>query len=278
MSFRDSIDDSFESLNHAPVDNTMRFMDNHGEGVVKTFMVAALLYATAGSAAWAEGGGAAAGEAGGTTAAAGGDASVAGGADGFTEAGASSISQDVAKTGVAETPTEALTSPEGTQGTVDPTVQASTNIANTGVSTPSSTPGVGDAGSFDQFGTNNPNGTPGLTNTNTTTSEGLIDKIMGWGKDNKLAAYGAMQVLGGIGNNLTQNQLMDKKTASDRQLLAQRTEEERKAAENRRKLIQSGSYFSGNLPFSATQAKPLRRPDGSLVYGSGLIANGMGAQ
>lgn len=57
MSFFDDISDSFESLNHAPIDNTMRFMDNHGEAVTKTFIAAALLYALGGAGGGESGGG-----------------------------------------------------------------------------------------------------------------------------------------------------------------------------------------------------------------------------
>lgn len=54
------ISDSFESLNHAPVDNTQRFGDNHGEATTKTFMAAALAYALGGGGGYGDttGGGA----------------------------------------------------------------------------------------------------------------------------------------------------------------------------------------------------------------------------
>lgn len=59
----EDLSDSFESFNHAPVDNTHDFMDQHGEKVTKAFMIAALAYALGG--AGGGGGGEAAGGGGG---------------------------------------------------------------------------------------------------------------------------------------------------------------------------------------------------------------------
>lgn len=81
----------------------------------------------------------------------------------------------------------------------------------------------------------------------------------------------------GIGSYVTQNELMEKKIQSEKDLLAQKTEEESKAAENKRRLIQSGDYFSAKLPFSPKKGAVLTRPGGAPVYGSnGLIATRMG--
>lgn len=261
MSAFDEVSEAFESFNHAPIDNTQTRMDDYGEGVVGAIMIAALLYATAGQGAWAEGG-AAGGEAaaGGTADASATSAETGLAASGGEEA-APSLAENVAQTGVAETPADAAlppaAAPEASSeivaqtGTPTADVSASSNVANTGLQNPPAAE----------------------------SSEGLISRIMGWAEKNpRFAVAGGLQVLGGIGQNLTQNQIMDKKTSSDKELLARKYAEEEKAAAARRAMVQSGSYFSGALPFSATSAKPLRRPDGSLVYTGGLIGNAMGTQ
>lgn len=72
MSFLDQgwtedLNNSFEDSRHAPIDNTMRYGDNHGEATTKGIIGAALLYALG---PWGGGGGAA--EGGGEAAAGGG--------------------------------------------------------------------------------------------------------------------------------------------------------------------------------------------------------------
>lgn len=112
-------------------------------------------------------------------------------------------------------------------------------------------------------------------------SPGIIDSVLGWGKQNPLLASAALQVgggvLAGIGNNATANEITDKRIAADKALLAQKAEEERALQEWKRQFTQSGSFFDANLPFKPAQNKQLRRPDGSLVYGpgGGLIAGQM---
>lgn len=49
MAFWDDLGDSFDSFNNAPIDNTHDFMDEHGEKVVKAFMIAALAYGLGGA-------------------------------------------------------------------------------------------------------------------------------------------------------------------------------------------------------------------------------------
>lgn len=51
------VSNTFEGLNHAPVDNTMRFMDNHGETVTKAAIIAGLIYGMGGFGGGGGGGG-----------------------------------------------------------------------------------------------------------------------------------------------------------------------------------------------------------------------------
>lgn len=112
------------------------------------------------------------------------------------------------------------------------------------------------------------------------TGGGLINGFMNFAKANPTTALGMMNlgssVIGGIGNNITQNQLMDKKIQGEKEMLAQKTLEEQKLAEWRRRFIQGGSYFDAKLPFNGgAPAQPLTRPGGAPVYGSGGVINGV---
>lgn len=114
----------------------------------------------------------------------------------------------------------------------------------------------------------------------TTPAKGLIQSSLDFVKENPLATVGAGQlvsgVVSGVGNNITQNQLADKKAKADRELLAARTQEEANALEARRRFVQSGSYYSAAVPMRAGPQQPLRRPDGTSVYApNGLIASAM---
>ena len=60
----EDLSNSFESLNHAPVDNTQRYGDNHGEATTKGLIGAALLYAMG---PYGGGGGFGGGESGGSS-------------------------------------------------------------------------------------------------------------------------------------------------------------------------------------------------------------------
>lgn len=112
-------------------------------------------------------------------------------------------------------------------------------------------------------------------------SGGIINSALNFAKANPLVTVAGAQlgagIIGGIGNNITQNQLMDKKIQADKDLLAQKTAEEEKLAEWRRRFIQGGSYFDAKMPFGPATAgggsPGLRRPDGTPVYGSGGIIN-----
>lgn len=105
---------------------------------------------------------------------------------------------------------------------------------------------------------------------------GLID----WARNNKMLAYGAMQVgtgiVGGIGQNLTQNQLMDKRIQADKDLLEQKKRNAQELEEWRRRFTQSGSYFDAAMPVSKGPSA-LTRPGGAPVYdpNGGLIASQM---
>lgn len=243
-----------------PAKNSMDFMDVHGESVVKTFIVAALVYAGASGAIWGAEGGSAFGapygggeEFGVMGEAAGGGSAAAGG----SAEGASTAVQ-VADTGVATSPNEALVYPDSGETTTGFTQTSSVQTPNSPTTTP-------------QAPSSN-------VNVNENSTKGLVDSIMNWGSKNPWQAAGLLQVAGGIGQNITQNEIMDKRVEGDKALLAQKTEEERKAAENKRKLIQSGSYFTGSIPIAGGD-KVLRRPDGTLVYGpNGIINTARGGQ
>lgn len=110
-------------------------------------------------------------------------------------------------------------------------------------------------------------------------SPGIIDKTLAFAKANPYATIAATSlasgIIGGVGQNITQNELMDKKIQADKDLLARKTDEEAKQAENRRKFIQGGSYFDVDVPIRAKPGGVLRRPDGTPVFGSGIINNAM---
>lgn len=88
---------------------------------------------------------------------------------------------------------------------------------------------------------------------------------------------GALGVVGGIGSALLNKDTAEKRIQADKDLLAQKTTEEQKAAENKRAMIQSGSYFDAKIGVAApTTPRPLRRPNGALVYAQpGIVAGAM---
>lgn len=110
---------------------------------------------------------------------------------------------------------------------------------------------------------------------------GIIDSVLKFANENQTLTggmvSGALGVVGGIGSALLNKSTAEKKMEADKELLSQKTVEDLKAAENKRAMIQSGSYFDSKLGVSAPQAtRQLRRPDGTLVYAQpGLITGQM---
>lgn len=86
-------------------------------------------------------------------------------------------------------------------------------------------------------------------------------------------AGGVLSAAGGVGAALLGSSANDKKIQAEKDLLAEKTTQEQAMLDYKRGLIQSGSYFGSTLPVQApAQPRPLRRPDGSLVFGpNGLI-------
>lgn len=95
--------------------------------------------------------------------------------------------------------------------------------------------------------------------------------------DNKLAAagiVGGLGLIGGIGSGLMAKSASDARIAADRELAERKTESEKDLLSYKRGLIQSGSYFDSRGTPTAAPKALLRRPDGSLVFNGGLIAQG----
>lgn len=109
---------------------------------------------------------------------------------------------------------------------------------------------------------------------------GAGNSILDWAMKNKeLATTGAQLVFGamkGVGDRDAAKEMMDRRIQADQALLAQRTEEAKELDEWKRRFTQAGSFFDAPVPKANANATQLRRPDGSLVYSNGIIANQVG--
>lgn len=112
-------------------------------------------------------------------------------------------------------------------------------------------------------------------------NEGLVSRFMGLHPAVQQAAtLGAAGLItgaiGGAGQYLTQNTLLDKRIAADREAQAQKVRETQELEEWKRRFTQGGSYFNADVPI-APKARQLLRPDGTPVYGAnGLVTRAMG--
>lgn len=120
----------------------------------------------------------------------------------------------------------------------------------------------------------------GLTQAAPAVSPGILNSVVDWAKANpKLATTGAQLVFGamkGAGDREAADNMMEKRIQADQALLAQRTEEAKELDEWKRRFTQAGSFFDAPVPKANANATQLRRPDGSLVYSNGIIANQVG--
>lgn len=101
------------------------------------------------------------------------------------------------------------------------------------------------------------------------TGKGLLESSLDWANKNPFVAGMGLQIGGGllkgIGDNQTAKEVTERKIEGEKELQAQKTAEQLALEEERRKKIQSGSYFDAKVPIKPS-GQPLRRPDGSLVY------------
>lgn len=131
-------------------------------------------------------------------------------------------------------------------------------------------------GAFDQFGSQAMPGAAGGTVFDGAQGPGIIDSVLRFGKENPLVTAAGLQLGGGIikgiGDNVTANELMDRRVGADAALLDDRARKEQELEEWKRKFKQEGSYFDSKIPVK-TGSTVLRRPDGSPVYGPNGIIN-----
>ncbi len=117
---------------------------------------------------------------------------------------------------------------------------------------------------------------------------GLVEQYMNplvdWANQNPGASKligaiggGALTMAGGVGAALLNKSAAEMKIEADRALASQKTEELLKEAQNKRAMVQGGSYFDSRIGVTApVKTRQLRRPDGSLVFAQpGIIASEM---
>src|SRR3990167_6197064 len=113
-------------------------------------------------------------------------------------------------------------------------------------------------------------------NTDASTGGDTTNGLLDWAKQNKELATGIVMagggLLKGIGDRAALLENTENQIEWQKELITERAKQEIAQLEEKRKLTQSGSYWSAPFNYKAPTG-PLRRPDGSLVYapGGGLI-------
>lgn len=190
-----------------------------------------------------------------------------------------SLVKDV--TGVTTNPNELLVADSGQTmtdvgpGLLDGEATGITDFASEGF-------GSGEAGMYggaDGLGVGFGAGSPAAVTAGA--SPGIIDSVLQWGSKNPLLASTALQltggIIGGIGNNITANDIADKNIQAAKELQEMKLQQEKELLEWKRRFTQEGSYFDARVPIRPGANKQLRRPDGTPVYapGGGLISSQM---
>lgn len=113
----------------------------------------------------------------------------------------------------------------------------------------------------------------------TSTGGGLINSVLDWGKANPQLASGVLQagggLLKGIGDRSTAMEITNKRIAADQALQDSRVQNAIDLENAKRAIIQGSSMFDSTLALKPGNT-PLKRPDGTPVYGpNGLITSQM---